>query len=102
VDHILSRKHGGSSSLDNLAFCCIFCNRYKGSDVAAIDARTGEVVRLFNPRLDKWPDHFRISGAVIEPLSSLGEITARLLQFNQAQRVAERALLQAAGYYPRQ
>jgi HNH endonuclease len=102
VDHIISRKHGGSSSLDNLAFCCIFCNLYKGSDVAAIDTRTGELVRLFHPRLDRWPDHFRISGAIIEALTLQGEVTARLLRFNHAQRVAERALLQAAGYYPRQ
>ena len=102
VDHIISRKHGGGSSLDNLALCCIFCNRYKGSDVAAINSRTGDAVRLFHPRADRWPDHFRISGAIIQPLSPEGEVTARLLRFNQAQRVAERALLQAIGYYPRQ
>jgi len=102
IDHILSRKHGGSSSLDNFAFCCIFCNRYKGSDVAAFDTRTGEIVRLFHPRLHLWRDHFRISGAIIEPLTSQGEVTIRLLRFNQPQRVVERALLQAAGYYPRE
>ena len=102
VDHIISRKHGGGSGLDNLALCCIFCNRYKGSDIAAIDTRTGEVVRLFHPRLDQWSDHFRISGAIIEPLTLQGEVTTRLLRYNQAQRVAERALLQATGYYPRQ
>ena len=102
VDHVISRKHGGSSSLDNLAFCCIFYNRYKGSDIGAIDTRTGKVVRPFHPRLDEWSDHFRISGAIIEALTQAGEVTVRLLRFNQAQRVAERALLQATGYYPRQ
>lgn len=102
VDHIISRKHGGGSGLDNLALCCIFCNRYKGSDIAAIDPRTGEVVRLFHPRLEQWSDHFRICGAIIEPLTLQGDVTTRLLRFNQAQRVAERALLQATGYYPRQ
>ena len=98
VDHIISRKHGGGSSLDNLAFCCVFCNRYKGSDIAAIDTRTGEIVRLFHPRLDRWSDHFRLAGAIIEPLTLKGEVTARLPRFNQAERVAERALLQATGY----
>jgi hypothetical protein len=102
VDHIVSRKHGGRSTLDNLALCCIFCNRYKGSDVAAIDARTGEVVRLFHPRLDRWLDHFHISGGMIEPLTPEAEVTARLLRFNQAQRVVERKLLQTAGLYPRE
>ena len=102
VDHIVSRKDGGSSGLDNLALCCIFCNRYKGSDIAAIDIRTGGIVRLFHPRLDQWSDHFRISGAIIEPFTPQGEVTARLLRFNQAERVVERALLQTRGYYPHQ
>ena len=33
VDHVVSRKHGGASAFDNLAYACILCNRYKGSDV---------------------------------------------------------------------
>lgn len=61
VDHIISRKHGGSSSPENLARCCAFCNRYKGSDIAAIDMRTGEIVRLFPSSI----------GLVVEPLSYL-------------------------------
>ena len=47
VDHIVSRKHGGTSSLENLAYSCVLCNRYKGPDVASIDPQSGEVVRLF-------------------------------------------------------
>ena len=47
-----------------------------------------------------WADHSRISGAIIEPLAQRGEVTARLLRFNQAQRVAERAMLQVAGLLP--
>ena len=62
VDHIISRKHGGSSTSENLAYAC----RHKGSDVASIDPRTGEIVRLFNPRSDRWAEHFQIEGAVIE------------------------------------
>jgi 5-methylcytosine-specific restriction endonuclease McrA len=34
VEHITSRKHGGPSEIDNLALACVFCNRYKGSDIA--------------------------------------------------------------------
>lgn len=29
VDHIVSRKHGGSSTFENLAYACLICNRYK-------------------------------------------------------------------------
>ena len=74
------------SVFDNLAYCCIFCNRYKGSDVAAIDSRTGEAIRLFHPRMQRWQE---------------GEVTARLLRFNQAERIVERVILQNAGPYPR-
>jgi uncharacterized Fe-S radical SAM superfamily protein PflX len=102
VDHIVSRKHSGTSALDNLALCCVFCNRYKGSDVAAIDSRTGEVVRLFHPRWDRWSDHFRIVGGIIEPVTPEAAVTARLLRFNEAQRVVERVLLQGVGLYPRE
>ncbi|MGA2575636.1 MAG: HNH endonuclease [Bryobacteraceae bacterium] len=37
VDHIISRKHGGSSGIGNLAYACVLCNRYKGTDIASID-----------------------------------------------------------------
>jgi HNH endonuclease len=101
VDHVVSRKHGGASALDNLAYSCIFCNRYKGSDVAAIDARTGEAVRLFHPRLQRWSDHFFLRGGIIEALTPEGHATARLLRFNHAERIVERTILQSAGHYPR-
>ena len=101
IDHIVSRKHGGLSTFDNLAYSCIFCNRYKGSDVAAIYAKTGKPVTLFHPRNHRWPDHFRIGGATIEPLTPEGEVTALVLRFNMAERVIERAALQNIGAYPR-
>jgi 5-methylcytosine-specific restriction endonuclease McrA len=101
VDHILSRKHGGSSTCDNLAYACVVCNRHKGSDVASIDPRTGEMVPLFDPRKDRWRDHFRLDGALIEPISGAGRATARLLQLNAPERILERRLLQGLGRYPR-
>lgn len=72
VDHIVSRKHSGSSTADNLALACIICNRYKGSDVASINPGSGQVVRLFHPRHDQWADHFRIQAEVIEALTEVG------------------------------
>lgn len=90
VDHIVSRKHGGSWALDNLAYECVLCNRHKGSDVASIDPRSGEPVRLFNPRQDAWSDHFRFESESVVALSGLGRATVRLLRRNAQERVAER------------
>jgi HNH endonuclease len=101
VDHILSRKHGGSSSLENLAYACAACNQYKGTDVASFDEPTGNVIRLFNPRRDRWIEHFRLVGGRIESLTDVGEVTVRILRLNEEERVAERTALLIAGAYPR-
>ena len=49
VEHILSEKHGGQTLETNLAFACVFCNRFKGSDVATLSQGTGRLRRLFHP-----------------------------------------------------
>lgn len=99
VDHILSRKHGGTTRLSNLALACVLCNRYKGSDVAAPDPATGEIVPLFHPRQHRWRDHFSLQGAVIIPLSPIGRATVTLLRLNAPERMLEREeLIRAARY----
>ena len=93
VDHIIARKHGGSSRFDNLAFCCAMCNMRKGSDVASFDEQTDQVVPLFHPRRQVWSEHFRLAGALIEPLTDIGRVTVALLQLNRADLLVERELL---------
>jgi hypothetical protein len=101
VDHIISRKHGGLSESGNLAYACLRCNAWKGSDIGSVDDRTGRFVRLFHPRTQRWQDHFVLAGAVIEPLTDEGRATARLLKLNLDKRIAERRLLAAVGRFPR-
>ena len=60
VDHIISLKHGGPTTAENLAYACAFCNRQKGSDIGSILWQTGEFIRFFNPRTDRWADHFQL------------------------------------------
>lgn len=101
IDHVISRKHGGLNDLENLAFACYLCNRYKGSDIASVHRPTGKLVRLFHPRQDRWAEHFHIAGPVIESLTDIGQTTVDLLRFNVAARVVERRLLQSLGRYPK-
>ncbi|WP_256868249.1 HNH endonuclease [Candidatus Entotheonella palauensis] len=61
ADHIISLKHRGTSVLENLAWSCFDCNRFKGSNVASRDAISGELVPLFHPRQDRWHEHFRLN-----------------------------------------
>ena len=37
IDHIISVKHGGATTADNLAYSCIFCNLQKGTDLGSIN-----------------------------------------------------------------
>ena len=100
VEHIISRKHGGSSELNNLALACVFCNRYKGSDIASLIPETSRLVRLYNPRTDRWREHFSVHGAVIEPLTEIGEATVRILRMNHDEQILEREVLSRRGRYP--
>lgn len=100
VEHIISRKHGGSSELENLALACVFCNRYKGSDIASLIPETDKLARFYNPRTDRWQEHFRLNGVVIEPLTEIGEATVRILQMNHVDQILEREVLSKRGRYP--
>ncbi|MEH2154927.1 HNH endonuclease [Nostoc sp.] len=100
VDHIISVKHGGATTADNLCYACIFCNLQKGTDLGSINWQTGELVRFFNPRRDFWGDHFRLDEAVIQHQTDIGEVTARILDFNGDDRIIERQALIASGQYP--
>lgn len=100
VDYIISVKHGGATKADNLAYACAPCNRYKGSDIASLSQQTGALVRLFNPRIDQWSEHFQLADFQIEALTEIGEVTARILRFNESERILERQALNIIGRYP--
>src|SRR5206468_547323 len=99
VEHIISRKHGGLSEIDNLALACVFCNRYKGSDIASVIGQH-QLVRFYHPRNDRWRNHFQLNGVIIEPLSQIAEATIRVLQMNHDDQILERLTLKRRGPYP--
>ena len=89
IDHVIAIKHEGATEEDNLAYACAQCNRFKGSNIAALD-----------PRKQQWPEHCQLDGPVIVPLSASGRATERLLELNQIDRVLLRQELSAAWRYP--
>lgn len=100
TDHIISLKHGGPTQLNNLAYSCVICNTNKGSDVGSVDLPTQVFTRFFNPRTDRWEDHFELSGAEILSKTDIGKATVKIFQFNTPERIARRTLLLAIGRYP--
>ena len=99
IDHIVSLKHGGATEEGNLAFACLPCNRHKGTDIGSIVAE-GEFIRLFNSRQDRWFEHFRLEGPVIEPITDVGKVTISILQLHATERILEPETLIAIGRYP--
>ncbi len=100
VDHIVSEKHSGPTAAENLAFACAPCNRAKGSDVGSLVAGCNAFVRFFNPRADRWSEHFQLDGVHIKPLTPIGVATTQILGMNRSERIEERRALIAAGKYP--
>lgn len=92
VDHIVSEKHGGRTTAENLALACVACNRAKGSDISSLDEE-GTLVELFNPRRHSWSDHFAMNGPLVIGITPIGKVTIRLLKLNAPQRVEERVWL---------
>src|SRR5437763_2594049 len=79
LDHVIARQHGGKTEAANLALCCGRCNQFKGPNIASIDPATKQIVRLFNPRADRWDEHFRYEGALLIGLTPIGRATASVL-----------------------
>ena len=101
-DHVVAVQHGGATEVENLALACFPCNRRKGPNLSSIDPATGQRAWLFNPRVDRWSDHFRIEGPRIVGITPAGRATVSLLQSNSGERLRVRRNLQRAGRYPRE
>lgn len=100
IDHIIALRHKGRTHRNNLACACAECNRNKGTDFGTIDPDTREVIFLFNPRTQRWRDHFALEGARIIGLTPTGQATIDLLYLNSDVRLLEREMLIAEGHYP--
>ena len=100
VDHVIAEFHHGLTSLDNLAWSCFDCNVYKGTNVAGIDPDSGQIVRLFHPRHDRWNEHFEWNDSRMNGKSAEGRATIDVLRINLPVRLAHRRLLLLLGDSP--
>lgn len=102
VEHIIPIAAGGTSEKDNLWLACPLCNGHKGARTHGVDPKTGESVPLFNPRRQRWHDHFRWSedGTRIIGLTPTGRATVNTLQMNNDYLVRARRRWVAVGWHP--
>ena len=102
IDHIIPIAKGGKNTEDNLCLACELCNQYKWTQTEAKDNETGEIVPLFNPRQQKWQDHFMWSedGTKIIGLTPCGRSTVNALRLNNSLGIAVRKNWVKAGWHP--
>lgn len=100
IDHIIAQKHGGPTEENNLALSCFYCNSYKGPNIAGIDPQSGRLVRLFNPRRDRWARHFAWDGPILVGRTTMARATIAVLDINEPDAVTVRAALIDEGVFP--
>lgn len=102
VEHVAPSARGGTDEPDNLALACRACNLRKGDTTTAPDEISGGVVPLFNPRTERWTEHFRFeaeTGEIIG-LSETGRATIARLDLNHTLQQSARVLWVQLHLYP--
>ena len=100
IEHIISLKHGGSSTEDNLAYACSVCNFHKGTDIATFLPDQDVPTRFFHPRKDTWEEHFEVdSSGELVPKTDVAAATIKILQLNHPDSVIERKAMLDKGIF---
>jgi len=102
IDYLLPIAKGGSDDEKNLWLACPRCNNYKRDEVSGTDPESQAVVMLYNPRRQRWWEHFRWNPddlALIVGIIPQGKATIDTLKLNNPANLAFRRLLVEAGWY---
>jgi hypothetical protein len=96
VEHLVPRARGGGHELANLALACRNCNGAKLARLQLRDPDTHAAVPIFNPRVDRWSEHFVFrlveDGVEIAGKTPVGRATALHLNMNSAKAIEARTL----------
>ena len=76
----------------------LVCNYHKGPNIGGVDPESKKPAALFNPRLDRWADHFRWDGLQIAGRTAVGRTTVWVLKMNSPRQLAVRLALLRSGW----
>ncbi|MBI3327248.1 MAG: HNH endonuclease [Nitrospinae bacterium] len=101
VEHIVPISRGGTSELSNLALSCSGCG-HKYNRTEAPDPTDGIPTTFFNPRQQRWHEHFCWTEDYthIIGLTPTGRATVEALRLNRAGLVNMRQVLYEIGRHP--
>ncbi len=102
VEHIVPTSQQGADEESNAALSCRSCNLKKSDHQTGIDETTQTEVRLFNPREDRWDEHFQVDSdsAEILGLSPVGRATVARLDLNAPDQLQARQQWMRLRLYP--
>lgn len=102
IDHIIPLAMQGLKEESNLCLACTYCNDAKNDRIMGFDSETKGYVPLFNPRTQKWQEHFEWSdnGEYIIGLTQTGRATILTLSLNRPELVRGRQVWVRAGWHP--
>ncbi len=102
IDHVIPQSKDGPSDLTNLAYACHGCNGSKHAATHHVDPATGQEAPLYNPRVDRWEQHFVWSADLMLALaiSDVGRATVERLKLNRPQVQNLRGALIEIGRHP--
>jgi len=102
IEHLLPKAKGGQDNLENLWLSCRLCNEAKGVLTEAIDPESEISVNLFNPRTQRWTEHFAwdSTGAFIIGQTAVGRATIIALNLNSEFRLRARFIWVEVGWHP--
>lgn len=90
IDHVIPIAAGGKTVIENLALACVSCSLSKSARLTVIDPESDEEVSIFNPRLQRWPEHFYWDGVYLIGRTATGRATIAALDLNRSIIVAIR------------
>jgi hypothetical protein len=102
VEHIQATSRQGSDDDSNLALACRGCNLQKSDHQFALDDVTRSEVRLFNPRHDRWEEHFQTNKetGMVQGTTPVGRATVACLRLNSQTQIEARRLWMRLGLFP--
>lgn len=101
-EHIIPLSRDGQTTVENLALACGGCNGHKYNKVEGPDPVDGELAALFDPRSQRWQEHFEWNEDYtrIVGLTATGRATVEALKLNRPGVVNMRKLLRLTGKHP--
>ena len=102
IEHIYPECLGGSHDLINLALSCQHCNSFKSARTHFLDPVSGQKVPFFNPRTDKWQEHFKWENdfKTILGLTPTGRATILALRLNRENLIVYRTVTRICEMHP--